>query len=107
MSVQGAAKRLSADAEQQLLRITEQAIVNAVRHGSASDVHVTIAFSDRQVRIDVRDNGCGFNLTDVSGESNLHFGIASMQERTREVGGQFSLHSEPGQGTTVTVLVHV
>ena len=106
MSVDGAARRLSADAEQQLLRIAEQAIVNAVRHGSASEVHVAIAFSGKQVRIEVRDNGCGFNLTDVSGESNLHFGIASMQERTREVGGQFSLHSEPGEGTTVTVVVH-
>ena len=58
-------------------------------------------FDESTVCLRVTDNGRGFDQTQISGESNLHFGLASMRERAEEIGGQFALRSEPGRGTVV------
>ncbi|MGC4081149.1 MAG: triple tyrosine motif-containing protein [Vicinamibacterales bacterium] len=107
VTVDGTPRRVRLDVEQQVLRIGEQAMVNAVRHASASEVDVHLRFEDRAVSLTVTDNGRGFDQHHISGESNFHFGLASMRERAEELGGRFSLRSEPGRGTAVEAVVPV
>lgn len=105
VSVDGTPRRLRLDVEQQILRITEQALVNAVRHGSASEVDVVLHFDRHAVRLTVTDNGRGFDQAQISGESNFHYGLASMRERAEELGGRFTLRTEPGRGTAIEASV--
>ncbi|MGE3958958.1 MAG: two-component regulator propeller domain-containing protein [Vicinamibacterales bacterium] len=107
VAVEGSPRRLRLDVEQQILRIAEQALVNAVRHGSASEVDVQLRFGPSEVVLTVADNGRGFDQSRIPGESNFHYGLVSMRERAEEIGGRFSLRTEPGRGTAVEAAVPV
>jgi signal transduction histidine kinase len=85
-----------------LLRITREAVANAVRHGHARTVSVELRNGD-EVSLRITDDGQGF---DVSGpRSGQSFGLTGMRERTESLGGRFSIASVPGQGTTVEVVI--
>ncbi len=93
---------LSADWRDALLRIAREAVGNAVRHGHARTVTLRLRNGDA-VRLQVRDDGDGFDVhAFVSAQSS---GLTSMRERTKSLGGQFSIESAPGAGTTVEVVV--
>ena len=81
-----------------LFRVAQEALRNIVRHAGAHSVHVTLAPKDGGLQLLVTDDGVGFEPRDGHGAG---LGIASMRERVREVGGKFSIRSEPGAGTTV------
>ena len=82
-----------------LYRIGQEAVSNAVRHGSADDVKIILASGDEQIRLQVRDNGTGFEdgATDGSG-----MGVHIMNYRARIIGGTLEISSELGKGTVVT-----
>jgi NarL family two-component system sensor histidine kinase LiaS len=84
-----------------LLRITQEACVNAVRHGHAARLAVSLAQRDGQVELAVRDDGAGF---DVAGPS-AGAGLVHIRDRAAEVGGTVTIDSAPGAGTAVTVRV--
>ena len=83
-----------------LARIVREAVGNALRHGGADSVRLTLEATPAGGRLVVRDNGRGF---DVDAASGLGFGLTSMRERAQALPGSFGLHSEPGNGTTVEV----
>lgn len=78
-------------------RIVQEAITNARKHGHASHVRVDIEDDDTTVRITVTDDGDGFDPQ----ASHDGFGLLGMRERTNLLGGQLTVHSAPGNGTTV------
>jgi signal transduction histidine kinase len=84
-----------------LLRITQEACVNAVRHGHAGRLAVSLTQRDGQVQLAVRDDGTGF---DVAGPS-AGAGLVHIRDRAAEVGGTVTIDSAPGSGTAVTVRV--
>jgi signal transduction histidine kinase len=87
-----------------LLRISREALANVLKHAQATTVHVTLAYKHGQVQLSIEDNGRGF----VSApSSNLHrsFGLNSMRERARRLGGTVIVASQPGRGTRVTALI--
>ena len=84
-----------------LLRITQEACVNAVRHGHAGRLAVSLTQRDGQVQLAVRDDGTGF---DVAGPS-AGAGLVHIRDRAAEVGGTVTIDSAPGLGTAVTVRV--
>jgi signal transduction histidine kinase len=86
-----------------LQRIVGEAVTNAARHGAARHVTVRIANPDGVVRVQVVDDGCGFDPS--SSRSENGFGLVSMRERAASVGGDFRLSSEVGVGTLVEVLL--
>ncbi len=93
--------RLSADWRDALLRIAREAVGNAVRHGHARTVTMQLR-NGEAAWLQVSDDGDGFDVTaPVSAQS---FGLTSMRERTESLGGQFSIESTPGSGTTVKVV---
>jgi signal transduction histidine kinase len=81
-----------------LFRVAQEALRNIVRHAGAHSARVSLAPKDGGLQLLVTDDGVGFEPR--RGQS-AGLGIASMRERLREVGGKFSIRSEPGAGTTV------
>lgn len=93
--------------EVQLLRILQEALTNIRKHARARCVCITVALENGWARIIVQDDGQGFDPHNASIGSQGHVGLRVMHERAQEVGGSFSLYTEPGQGTQVTVRVPV
>jgi len=90
---------LPAHVEEELYRIAQEALNNALKHAGATTVTVHIRAEDHQAVLEVSDNGRGFNPAAVSNCGGM--GLVSMDERARRLGGTLSVSSAPGQGTTV------
>jgi signal transduction histidine kinase len=90
----------------EILRIVEEALHNAVTHAQAHTVTVHLRGSDHAMRVEVSDDGIGFDPTDPELRSR-HLGLTSMEERAREIGGTLTLDARPGSGTVVSVEVPV
>jgi signal transduction histidine kinase len=86
-----------------LYRVAQEALHNVSKHARARRVRLTIRGSSEGVRLDIHDDGVGFDLK--AGRRQHGIGIVSMKERVRLVQGKFSIYSRPGQGTEVTVFV--
>jgi signal transduction histidine kinase len=87
-----------------ILRITHEALNNAVRHAGADHVAVRLSQRPDVVTVEVRDDGVGFDPHSAEVRSR-HLGLTSMEERARELGGRLEIRSAPGSGTTVLLLV--
>ena len=90
---------LDPPAEHAVLRVVQEALGNAIKHGAPDVVHVRLAADDGLVSVEVRDDGDGFDPGRVAGRHGM--GLALMRERVEELGGRFDLVSRPGAGTTV------
>ncbi|MFC2032655.1 histidine kinase, partial [Chloroflexota bacterium] len=101
-SISGNNRILSADIEHVLLRIFQESLTNVKKHAEASWVEVILGFKDNMVGLQVRDNGVGFN-TDVPTQSG--FGLISMRERAKLIGGTIEINSERGTGTQIEVMI--
>jgi signal transduction histidine kinase len=89
-----------------VLRITHEALHNALRHAHAANVSVAIAQRDGLLTVEVHDDGVGFDPSGAELRSR-HLGLTSMEERARELGGELRIRSAPGAGTTVRFQVAV
>ena len=87
-----------------LVRIAHEAVANAVRHGSSTLIEVRFALGEGGLRLEIKDDGCGFN-PEATGDETDHFGLLGMQERTRKMRGTFHVQSRQGSGTRVIVTV--
>ena len=84
-----------------LLRICQEAVVNALRHAQASKIRVQITYQASGVDLCVHDNGRGFDpKAQAAGKG---FGLISMRERAERIGARIEISGEPGQGTRLTV----
>jgi signal transduction histidine kinase/ligand-binding sensor domain-containing protein len=101
--VRGAARRLPAFVEDNLFRVAQEAITNAVKHARAKSVRLVIDYGEKVVRLQVSDDGCGFDARAPRAAGEGGFGVGGMRERAERLGGRLSLESRPGAGTTVTV----
>jgi signal transduction histidine kinase len=81
-------------------RIAAEALSNAVRHSGAGTVHLSARMDGRDLRVEVRDDGAGFNADVVPG-----VGLQSMHERAAEVGGTLAVRSRLGRGTVVRAML--
>ena len=70
------------------------------RHSRATSVNISLDFTVTHVRLEVDDNGIGFDLQQVAGRG---FGLESMQERVSELGGKLEIKSQTDEGTRVVV----
>jgi signal transduction histidine kinase len=93
--------------ESNLLRICQEAVANAVRHGQAREVAIGLFFEREAVRLSVKDGGCGFDPGAAGSEREGHFGLMGIRERVKKLGGRLRLESAPGRGTAVLVEIPV
>ncbi|MEJ2208508.1 MAG: PAS domain S-box protein [Anaerolineae bacterium] len=85
--------------EEELYRIAEQALNNALKHAEATETVIHIRAGEGHLSIEVRDNGKGFCPAEVVDRGGQ--GLTSMRERAARIGGVLVVDSAPGQGTTV------
>jgi signal transduction histidine kinase len=102
--VTGTARPLSAEVEEALLRIGQEALANVRKHAAASRVTVTLSYLDDAVTLDVADDGVGFEQA-AAATAGGGLGLGAMRERVEGLGGQLVVESAPGEGTTVAVEV--
>jgi len=93
---------LSLEKKHALYRIAQEALHNIVKHARASNVVLRLARQEREVFLEVCDNGKGF---DPTGPFPGHLGVRSMRERVAKIGGTLTIKSAPGQGTCIHVRV--
>ncbi|WP_199564904.1 GAF domain-containing sensor histidine kinase [Spongiactinospora rosea] len=90
------------EVEVAVLRVAQEALHNALRHAKAGSVTVRLVERCGALALDVSDDGDGF---DATAQSDQGFGLTTMHERAREVGGSVVVRSRPGSGTTVRMEV--
>ncbi|MNJ45418.1 Sensor histidine kinase LiaS [compost metagenome] len=83
-----------------LFRILQEALTNVMRHAQAHTVQISLSLDGRTLRLTVIDDGIGFALDENRPTS---FGLVGMRERVLMLGGQMTLESEPGEGTSLSV----
>jgi signal transduction histidine kinase len=99
-------RSLPPDVEKGLLRIAQEALGNALRHGGATHVELSLDVRDSRARLRVADDGCGFDPGEAATRSR-RLGLTSMRERAEALGGSLEIDSKPGDGTTIEVEVRV
>jgi signal transduction histidine kinase len=101
IAVPDAELQLSPHASLQLLRVAQEALTNVVKHAGASTVHVQLRLAQRELELEVRDNGIGAAGV---GEDSSGRGLTNMRSRAGELGGSVKVHGGSG-GTRVTLQV--
>lgn len=92
---------LPADWEENLLHICQEVLTNALRHAQASEFDARLTFTADEIRLDLRDNGRGF---DPSARSD-GFGLLGIGERVEQMGGKLTIDSIAGQGTRTLIVL--
>ena len=104
-TVEGSPRELEPEAEATLLRVAQEALANVRKHARANRVGLTLTYLDDAIRLDVRDDGVGFEPESagraLDGWQAGGFGLTSMRERLESEGGTLTIESTPGAGTTV------
>jgi PAS domain S-box-containing protein len=98
---------LGREARAQLLRIVQEALSNARRHGGARRVQVAFEALDGLARVGIQDDGSGFDPEALSRDGEGRFGLQFMRERAEGLGGRLEVRSAPGEGARVEVLLPV
>lgn len=100
----GGATGLPPEHEHALLRIAQEAVINAVRHAQCSVIEIHLNSSDEETLLCIRDDGRGMHqLPELY--AGQGFGLTNMRERAEGLGGRWELHSEPDNGTRISVRV--
>ncbi|MDE1161065.1 MAG: two-component regulator propeller domain-containing protein [Acidobacteriaceae bacterium] len=90
----------------QLLMATREALFNALRHATPTEVRLTIYFLRNQIQIEVTDNGTGFDTGFSSfNDGREHYGLSVMRERVESLGGTLHIRSSSEDGTSLVMLV--
>ena len=101
----GEEQRLLHEVELALYRIAQEALNNVVRHSQAKHADLHILFGEKEIKLEVSDNGIGFDMpkspTDFA--SNGHFGLLGMRERADLIGARLEVESAPANGTRLKV----
>ncbi len=107
LEVCGQPVALGAEQELALYRITQEALTNVRKHARAIGVRVDLSFESTRVRLEISDDGQGFEvphfLTELAQRDS--FGLMGIQERVWAIGGSLTLESAPGEGTRLSVTI--
>jgi signal transduction histidine kinase len=103
--VEGRQRELTPWLRDDVYRIGREAIVNAYRHSRAKDIETAIEYRSAELRIAVRDNGCGIDPQQLKWGRNGHWGLQGMRERAERIGARLRVLSRVAIGTDVELCV--
>jgi signal transduction histidine kinase len=103
--VEGRVRPLHPIIRDDVYRIGREAVVNAFRHSQAATVEVELEYADRELRVLVRDNGCGIDPQVLQTGRDGHWGLSGMRERASRIGARLKVWSNAGAGTEVELSV--
>jgi len=93
----------SPDKDLILFRILQEVLNNIIKHAQATVISIKLEYQDSVLRLQVNDNGVGFNHADLQpGQSGM--GLQNIQKRAGIIGGEANITSNPNEGTTITIL---
>jgi signal transduction histidine kinase len=109
LALENLPKRLPKEIETALFRIFQEALTNIVRHAEASSVQINLEEKDGLVKGMISDDGQGLDkiVTQRLSEDGSGFGILGMRERAELCGGEFSIDSQTGMGTIITIRIPI
>jgi signal transduction histidine kinase len=101
----GTERRLPAEVELALYRMVQESLNNAVHHAQARHVSVRMEFTPDATRLEITDNGQGFEVPKTPAEFTPqgHFGLLGLYERAELIGAHLEIHSAPGKGTRLSI----
>ena len=99
--VEGEALPLRAAVRDDVYRIGREALVNAFRHSGAENIDLNLEYAATELRILVRDDGCGISPAVLDSSRDGHWGLTGMRERAEQIGGKLRVLSREGGGTEV------
>ena len=102
LAIVGGGRPLPLRIEVGLFRIVQEALANVGQHADAGQVKIILETTPVQVRLEVEDDGRGFNLQKATGN---RYGLVGLNERVKLLGGQMQLESGEGQGSRLEVVV--
>jgi ligand-binding sensor domain-containing protein/signal transduction histidine kinase len=102
----GKAPGFTAETQNQLPRICQEAFANILKHAKATRVEIVFDFSGEAALVSIRDNGVGFDVDGTTRRNGHHFGIQGMNERMKQVGGKLEIKSAPGDGAEILIRVN-
>jgi signal transduction histidine kinase len=94
---------LPPDTEREVYYVLREALTNVTRHSHASKVEIQLKQKNSTLKGSLIDNGVGFNRDQVKAKTG--FGLSGMEQRMKEIGGELSIKSSPGQGTNLSFAV--
>ncbi len=97
----GDRRTLPQTVESHVLRIAQEAVTNALKHGDAKRVDLALRFTPERVTLTVRDDGKGFDADHPPSPTSGHFGLFGMKERAIKLGADLRVTSKPGEGASV------
>lgn len=105
VTVEGGARTIHPLIRDEVYRIGREALVNAFRHARATRIEVELAYGPRQLRMVIRDDGCGVDPDILHAGRDGHWGLPGMRERARRIGGRLTLSSRAAAGTEVELVL--
>jgi signal transduction histidine kinase len=97
---------LDAAGQHALLRVAQEAMANAARHADATTVRLELRAVAGGAVLEVADDGRGFDTSHAVAPTG-GVGLRLMRERIAELGGELTLNSRPGSGTTLRAVLHI
>ena len=91
--------------QNELFRVAEEALNNALKHAAASAVWVIIRSGDGTATLEIADNGRGFDPATAADSRGM--GLTNMRERMEKLGGRLEIDSSPEKGTTIRVSMNI
>lgn len=98
-------ERLSSAIEMGLYRVAQEALSNVRKHAAAQHVALRLLTTPGELRLQIEDDGKGFDLESVQGNAETGFGLKGMNERAHLLGGHLEVCSRPGNGAQIEVIV--
>src|SRR6202045_706223 len=100
-TIQGEPQLMPQEWEENLLRVAQEVLTNTLRHARASHFKVHFAFDPQTIRLELRDDGCGFDPA----KRYDGFGLLGIKERVESMGGELTVQSAPENGTAILVFL--
>ena len=105
VTAKGRVRPLPDTVEENLLRIAQEAMTNVIKHSQATAAEIALDYGAKNVVLQIKDNGRGFQRKDCPGPEEGHFGLLGITERAKRLGADVTIQSEPAKGTVITVQV--
>ncbi len=105
VNVSGIRRPLSAQIEDNLIRIVREACNNVVKHSSAKNLKIHLKYGMLKFDLDIHDDGRGFEIQNISPKKEGGFGLTSMKERAAKIRAKFKILSKPNGGTHIHISV--
>lgn len=105
VTVEGATRPLHPLLRDEVYRIGREALINAFRHSGAKNVEMEIQYTAAELRVVVRDDGCGIDPKIVEAGRDGHWGLSGMSERANRICAKFAVRSRAAAGTEIELIV--